>query len=269
MDIPLPAEPVDPERQRLDERRRLQRGLLLSAGLLLLMWWIAMLQQLFGWDLHALALRPGEWNGLLGVLTAPLLHGSLGHLVANSLPLLLLGTLSYVALPRASGRAWVLIWLLAGVGTWVIGRPSHHLGASGLTHGLMWFLLLCGLMRRDRATIAAAMLAFFFYGGMLLTVLPREAGVSWEYHLCGAAAGVIAALLWSRLDPPPPRKRYSWEDEPEPQPLDQELELPAPEQVPVLWRREASAPAEQGQVVVPFRPRRAGLSDRSGTEPGV
>jgi len=89
---------------------------------------------------------------------------------------------------------------------------------------------------------------------MLLTVLPREAGVSWEYHLCGAVAGIVAAILWRRADPLPPRPRYSWEDESaEPEP-DPELELPSPDEVPVLWHR----PDAPTGAVLPFRPRDAG-----------
>src|SRR5699024_3726556 len=98
----------------------------------------------------------------------------------------------------------------------LLGDPgSHHLGASGVTHGLMFLVFFLGLLRRDRAAVAAAMIAFFLFGGMLMTVLPREAGVSWQAHLGGAAGGLLAALLWRRLDPVAPRRRYSWEIEEE------------------------------------------------------
>ena len=253
MDLPLPDLGADYEARKLEERRRLLRAGLISTGFVALLWWIALLQHSFDWPLRGLTLRPGEWLGSVGILTAPLLHGSIAHLVSNTLPLLILGTLSLASLPRAAPRALLLIWLLSGLGTWLIGRPSAHLGASGLGHGLMLFLFVAGMIRRDRPAIATAMLVFFLYGGMLLTVLPREAGVSWEYHLCGAIAGLAAALLWARLDPPPPRKRYSWEDEAEQdEPAgDSELELPSPREVPVLWRREEddSAGADEEKVI--------------------
>lgn len=202
-------------------------------------------------DTRAFALVPQSVPGLVGVFTAPLLHGSAGHWLANASALLILGPLVGTVYPRASLRALPLIWLLSGLGTWIIGRPSLHIGASGLTHGLLFLLLFLGLLRRDRAAIAAALIGFFFYGGMLLTVLPREAGISWEYHLCGALAGILAAFVWRRADPEPPRRRYSWEEEPEPADEADELEPPAPEAVPVLWQR----PADQPGVVLPFRPR--------------
>jgi membrane associated rhomboid family serine protease len=202
-------------------------------------------------DTGAFALVPQSPAGLVGVFTAPLLHGSAGHWLANASALLILGPLVGTVYPRASLRALPLIWILSGLVTWAIGRPSMHIGASGLTHGLLFLLLFLGLLRRDRAAIAAALIGFFFYGGMLLTVLPREAGISWEYHLGGALAGILAAFVWRRADPEPPRRRYSWEDEPEPAPDADELEPPAPDTVPVLWHR----PADLNGVVLPFRPR--------------
>src|SRR5690606_36763021 len=105
----------------------------------------------------------------------------------------------------------------------------------GLTHGLMFLVFVLGLLRRDRPAIAAAMIAFFLYGGMLLTVLPREAGVSWQAHLGGAIGGVVAAFLWRRTDPQAARKRYSWEIEEELEALKAEreaadsLEPPSPD----------------------------------------
>jgi membrane associated rhomboid family serine protease len=212
-------------------------------------------------DTRWLALVPQSWPGLVGVVTAPLLHGSAGHWLGNGSALLVLGTLVGTVYPRAALRALPLVWVLSGLGTWLIGRPSFHIGASGVTHGLLFLLLFLGLLRRDRAAIAAALIAFFFYGGMLLTILPREAGVSWEYHLCGALAGIVAAFIWRRADPEPPRQRYSWEDEEDDEPAaDDEFDLPPPEQVPVLWQR----PEEPRGVVLPFRPREPRDPPRSG-----
>lgn len=209
-------------------------------------------------DLPALALRPRDVSGLLGIVTAPLLHGSIEHLFSNAVPLLFMGTLCGLVYPRASRRALPLIWLGAGLGTWLIGRDSFHIGASGLTHGLGFFLFVLGLLRRDRPAIATALMVFFLYGGMLLTVLPREPGVSWEYHLSGALAGALAAWRWYRLDPAPPRPRYSWEDEADADVVpDDTLEPPRPQAVPVLWLRPPGAHDETRDetrgVVLPFR----------------
>ena len=234
------------------DRGRLLRALNLSLACVLLLAGVYSAQGSF--DVARYAVAPHSLAGLVGVLTAPLLHGSVGHLAANAVAVLILGTLAGSVYPRATVRALPLLWLGSGLGAWLLGEAgSHHLGASGVTHGLGFLVFALGLLRRDRAAIAAGMIGFLFYGGMLLTVLPREAGISWQSHLGGALAGLLAACLFRRLDPEPPRRRYSWEDEeagPEISDRD-ELEPPAPHDVPVLWRR----PAEPRGVVLRFTPR--------------
>ncbi len=208
-------------------------------------------------DVRALAVAPGDLGQWLGLLAAPLLHGSPEHLGANAGALLILGTLAGSVYPKATLRALPLVWLGSGLGAWLLGDAgSRHLGASGLTHGLMFLVVVLGLRRRDRASIAAGMIGFLFYGGMLVTVLPHEPGISWQSHMGGAIGGLVAGLLWSRLDPLAPRERYSWEDE-EDEPAaaseGQELEPPSPSEVPVLWQRQP--PPRTGVVLrFPTRP---------------
>ncbi|MEO6103199.1 MAG: rhomboid family intramembrane serine protease [Pseudoxanthomonas sp.] len=253
MDIYHPDDPRhDHEAQRRADRRRLLRALNYSLGFVLLLILAYSAQASFNWS--SLAVTPHDLHGLLGILTAPLLHGSLEHITANATSLLILGTLAGSVYPRATAWSLPLLWLGSGLGAWLLGDAgSHHLGASGVTHGLMFLLFTLGLLRRDRAAIATGMIAFFFYGGMLLTVLPHEPGVSWQSHLGGALGGIIAALLFRKLDPVLPRKRYSWEDEEENlSPLEDELEPPAPREVPVLWHRDDEP---QRGTVLRFPPR--------------
>ena len=198
----------------------------------------------------ALTVQPQKLAGLIGIATAPLLHGSVEHLAANTLSVLILGTLAGTVFPRATLRALPLIWFGAGFGTWLIGTGGYHLGASGVTHGLGYLVFTLAALRRDRASIAAALIAFFFFGGMVLSVLPMEMGVSWESHLSGALAGIVAGLLWRRADPIPPRRTYSWELMPEAA-VGDVLEPASPEEVPVIWRR---APSDEA-VILRFRPR--------------
>jgi membrane associated rhomboid family serine protease len=254
MDLHHPDHPAfDPDTQRRHDRRRLLWALNLSLAFVLLLAVVFSAQSSFNWAPFAIA--PLQAQGLLGILTAPLLHGSVEHIAANATALLMLGTLAGAVYPRATACAVPLVWLGAGLGPWLLGEPgSHHLGASGLTHGLMFMIFMLGLLRRDRAAIAAGMIAFLFYGGMVLSILPQEPGVSWQAHMGGAVGGFIAAILFRRLDPTLPRKRYSWEYEEESiVPIDDELEPPAPREVPVLWVR----PQDDGVrgVVLRFPPR--------------
>lgn len=243
MHLPSHDAPDSPD-QRAADRSRWLRAFNISLAFVLLLAAVFSAQGSF--DISPWTVQPWSVAGWMGVLTAPLLHGSFEHLAANAISLLMLGTLAGGMYPRATLRALPLIWLGAGLGAWLLGDAgSRHLGASGVTHGLMFMVFLLGVLRRDRPAVAAAMIAFLLYGGMLLTILPREAGVSWQAHLGGAMGGVLAAALLRARDPALPRKRYSWEEEEDTAlPLRDELEPPVPHDVPVLWRRPAETRGE-------------------------
>jgi membrane associated rhomboid family serine protease len=236
------------------DRLRVRYAVVGAAGLVVGIWLAWLGAWLLGWNMGDLGIRPRDAHGLVGILSAPFVHASFEHLMSNTLPLGLLAALTLYAYPRATRWALPVIWIGSGLGVWIWARESVHVGISGVTVGLMTFLFLIGLLRRDRLGVAIALLVFFLYGGMLMSVLPHEQHVSFEYHFFGGLAGVIAAIALRKFDPQPPRKRYSWEDEEE-SPAGDELEPPPPQDVPVLWdgpRRRMLG----GDNVVPLRARR-------------
>ena len=192
----------------------LRSSLRITVYFVLLIWGIKFCEVLFGLNLFQLGVYPRSGDGLIGILSGPLIHGSWQHLVGNTLPLLLLGTILVFGYPRSRWWTLAIIWLLSGVGVWLLGRGSYHFGASGLTHGMFFFLLLGGLLRRDRRSAALLMIAFFMYSGMLFTVFPGQPGVSFEYHLFGALSGVLCAIIFRHWDPKPARKTFAWEHQP-------------------------------------------------------
>ena len=181
--------------------------LLLAAVL----WSIHLLSMLLQADLFWLGILPRSIDGLPGIVTAPLIHGSWEHLIGNTAPLMVLGTLLLYGYPRSRLWAFSGIWLLCGLGVWLFARGNYHFGASGLTHGLFFYLFISGILRRDRRSAALLMIAFYLYGGMLLTILPGDPGVSFESHFFGALAGGSLAWLMRARDPHPSGKRYSWQ----------------------------------------------------------
>lgn len=212
------------------DRTRLWRAFLPVLGFTLLLWWLHFLATLFGWDLWRLGIRPDLITGLVGILAAPLVHGDWEHLTANTLPILILGTLLLYSYPRAARWVIPVVWLGSGAGVWLFGVPgSVHAGASGIAHGLMFFLFIVGVLRREPRAMAIAMAVFFLYGGMVLSIFPYDPDVSWEAHLFGAVPGALLALLLFRLDAMPARKVYSWE-----QVVDDEEEDPV---IGDQWRR--------------------------------
>lgn len=189
----------------------IQSSIRAAALFIIVIWAVKLFETVFGWNLISLGVLPRSTDGLTGILAAPLIHGSWQHLMSNTLPLLLLGSILVFGYPRSRWWTLLIIWLLSGAGVWLLGRESYHIGASGLTHGMFFYLLVGGLLRRDKRSTALLMIAFFMYSGMLLSIFPREPGVSFEYHLFGAMAGLLCAVAFRNWDPKSARKRYSWE----------------------------------------------------------
>ncbi|BBY76127.1 hypothetical protein MPRF_30260 [Mycolicibacterium parafortuitum] len=161
-----------------------------------------------GHQLDRNGIRPLETDGLSGILFAPLLHSNWEHLVANTGPALVLGFLMTLAGLSRFIFATAIIWIVGGFGTWLIGNigaptyngvvvETNHIGASGLIFGWLTFLIVFGFFTRKVWEIVVGVVVLFIYGSILLGVLPGTFGVSWQGHLCGAAAGVLAAYLLS------------------------------------------------------------------------
>lgn len=184
----------------------------LVVGFVALLWLVPLLG--WGLDLQQFGVRPRQWIGLPGILFAPLLHAGLGHLVANTVPLLVLGIAMLHLYPTASFRVLPAIYLGPGIAVWLFARDGNHVGASGLIYGLVAYVFVAGLIRRDRRAIGASLLVAFLYGTMVWGVLPLETGVSWETHLAAALIGIAMAFMMRNTDLAP-RAQYSWEREPD------------------------------------------------------
>ncbi|MGD1897045.1 MAG: rhomboid family intramembrane serine protease [Phormidesmis sp.] len=180
---------------------RLQVKTLLT--IVVVLWSIEIVDLIFfNGALNSFGIRPRTLSGLWGILFAPFLHGDFAHLIANTIPLVSLGWL--IMLRRADDIVTVSIIaaLVGGLGTWLVGSPAVHIGASGVIFGYFGFLLLRGYFERSLVAIAFSILVTFFYGGIIWGVLPSQPGISWEGHLFGFIGGIIAAKLLSK-----PRKK--------------------------------------------------------------
>lgn len=209
MEIHIP----DPNYTGSEEvRARFRLALKIALGFVLLLWFVQFANYGLELGLERFGVRPREWGGLPGILLAPLLHGGFGHLIANSVPMVVLGTVMLHLYPHAAIAVLPAVYLGPGMAVWLFARGSVHIGASGLVYGLVGYVFVAGLIRRDKRAIAASLLVSFMYGSLAWGVLPIERGVSWETHLAAALIGVgLAGAL--RHQDIPPRKRYAWEDE--------------------------------------------------------
>lgn len=205
------------------DRRKLWFSAIFAAFLLTVIWTVHLFNWTFDLHLSRFGLEPRTLNGLAGIFFAPFLHGDWNHLLSNSLPLFLLfgGTLYFY---RGIGfRVLVWIWIFGGLGVWLIGRDSYHIGASGLLYGFAAFLATSGIIRNDTRLMAVSLLTVFLYGSMIWGVLPLFKHVSWESHLMGALVGLISAIVYRHEGPPKPQ--YFLDEEPEPEEIS-EVEEP-------------------------------------------
>jgi membrane associated rhomboid family serine protease len=166
--------------------------------LVALLWCVEAIDQLFQLDLPRYGIRPRSADGLVGIPLAPFLHAGWDHLIANTLPLVVLGGMATFGQRRSLFAITVPIVVLGGLGTWVIAAGGVHVGASGLVFGYFGYVLARGVFAGHLGLLLIGILAILLYGGMIWGVLPSRPDVSWESHACGLAAG----LLVGRDTPP-------------------------------------------------------------------
>ena len=162
-------------------------------------WIIELVDTLFlSQALNRYGIRPREAASLAGILLMPLLHGGFGHLIANTLPFVVLGWLVMLRRVGEFAAVTVITMLFSGVGLWLFGiSGAVYIGASGLVFGYLGYLLLRAYFERSPQAILIAVLVAFAYGGLLLGLFPQRPGVSWEAHLLGFVGGTLAARLLS------------------------------------------------------------------------
>jgi membrane associated rhomboid family serine protease len=189
---------------------RLRRCFGWALAFVALLWVIHLAQSLLDLRLARYGVLPGAASGLKGVLFAPLIHGSFAHLFANTAPLLVLGTALLFGYPRAARLALPVIYLGSGLGVWLFARDAYHIGASGLTFGMMFFVFTIGVLRWDRRAIALSLIVFLLYGGMIWGIFPSAPDISFESHFFGALMGVGCAIALRNRDRPAVERHYPW-----------------------------------------------------------
>lgn len=159
-----------------------------------LLYAVELVDSALGGRLDRSGIRPRETEGLDGILFGPVLHAGWGHLIANTVPLLVFGFLILLAGVGRWLAVTALVWVVGGVGVWLTGgEHTLHLGASILAFGWLVYLLLRGLFSRSAGHIAVGAILLLLYGSLLWGVLPGQPGVSWQGHLFGALGGAVAA----------------------------------------------------------------------------
>jgi membrane associated rhomboid family serine protease len=175
-----------------------REGVVLLAGMVVLMWLINLINSVDNYRLDSDGLYAHNVDRIWGIFTAPFLHASWSHLIGNTIPLVFMGLLIALTGARQFVGVTLIVIVLGGLGTWLVS-PGGTLvvGASGLVFGYATYLLTRGFFDRSALEILTGIVVGVIFGGVLLSSLVPHGGISWQGHLCGGIAGVIAAWLMS------------------------------------------------------------------------
>lgn len=165
--------------------------------ILIAIWVVFLINYITPFDLNKLGLLPRTQSGLLGIFTAPFLHGDLGHIISNSMPLFVLLMVTAVTYGSKVYIISFLTVLFGGSMVWAFARTAYHVGASGLIYGLVGFLMFSGIFQRKALTIIVSIGIGLTYGTtMWMGMLPTQPNsISWEGHLFGAIGGIITSKI--------------------------------------------------------------------------
>src|SRR5205085_11881747 len=129
----------------IDEQKKIQSNrqrvsIIIPLLFVIILWIIQLLQWGADIDFGIFGIFPRSVSGLKGIIFSPLIHGSWSHLASNSIPLLILGFMLIYFYRHIAYRVFLMVWLIDGIGVWLIGRDAYHIGASGIVYGMASFL---------------------------------------------------------------------------------------------------------------------------------
>lgn len=165
--------------------------------LVFLMWAAFYAEMMFGLPLSLFGIVPRTFQGLIGIFTAPLIHGDILHLISNTIPMLFLGVVLFFFYGQIGGQVFFRAYFWTNILVWLFARPANHIGASGVVYALAFFLIFFGFFRRDFLSIIISVVILILYGGVFYGVLPTDPRVSWESHFAGALVGIASAVTFS------------------------------------------------------------------------
>ena len=193
-------------------RKKLFLSIFIPGIFVFFMWLVKAIEILFEADFSRFGIYPLHLKGLPGILLSSMIHADLRHLVSNSIPFLVLGTIIFYFYSEPALKIILWNYFLTGFLVWLTGREGIHIGSSGLVYGMMSFLFFSGIIRKYYRLTALSLLVVFLYGSMIWGMFPGVyQNVSWEAHMMGFVSGIILAICFRKEGPQPPV--YEWLDE--------------------------------------------------------
>lgn len=199
--------------KEISDGSKILDALFVSVFFLSIAWAIFLMDEYLGYNVTQYGLYPREWSGLVGIFTMHFIHGNFDHIWHNTLAFLVLNSFLFYFYRSISIRSFFFIFFFSGILLWLIGRPTYHIGASMLLYGEFAFLFFSGLIRRHQLMLRVALVVALYYGSLVWYLFPVDPKISWEGHISGFVAGILAAVIFRKQGPQ--RKVYQYELEPE------------------------------------------------------
>lgn len=166
-----------------------------------IIWFLYFIEIQLGLNFNKYGIFPQTFKGLRGIILAPFIHSNFRHLFNNSVPLLAMLWSLYYFYGKIADKVLITGLFLTGILTWIFGRPSYHIGASGIVYLLVSFIFFSGMFRKHYRLIALSLVVVFLYGSMIWYIFPVEERISWEGHLSGFLVGFLFAIIFRKLGP--------------------------------------------------------------------
>ncbi len=198
-----------------DSVKLFYEALRFSLMLVSVLWIVHIYNHFTGMQLGYWGIFPRESDGLIGIVTSPLIHGSWEHLISNSAPYFVTTLIIYFFYKRVAWASFFFIYLVTGIAVWLFGRSVYHIGASGVVYGLISFIFWSGIFRRNIKSIVLALVVTILYSGYLGGIVPFKEGISWESHLLGGIVGILVAFLFKGIIEMDEEHHDPWADDSE------------------------------------------------------
>lgn len=201
------------------ERKKVGDALKVGGYVVGVLWALHILRWLLGLKAGSFGIMPRMTEGVMGILTGPLVHGDFGHLTNNSIPIFATVVLLFYFFPKLAGRAMLQLYVLTGIAVWLLARGAgwgadvtvSHIGASGVAYALVSFLFWFGVFQRSMQSIVVALVIITLFTGMIAGIFPNDMHISWESHLLGGIVGIIVAYSFRNyVAPKTPREDNSY-----------------------------------------------------------
>lgn len=181
------------------EKRRFYHSLIFPTFFIFVIWILKLYEIIDDKDLSILGIFPRQFDGLVGIIFAPLIHKDFAHLINNTVSLYFLMIGVYYFFNLIAYKIFFASYFFTNILVWLIGRSAYHIGSSGLIYSFAFYLFFSGVISKNNNLLALSLLVTFLYGSMVWGLFPVIGHISWESHLSGALTGMLLAFYYKPL----------------------------------------------------------------------